>query len=819
MRYQTNPKLQLAFDFVQYTDKNIFLTGRAGTGKTTFLHHLKRHSPKRMVVTAPTGVAAINAAGVTLHSFFQLPFGPQVPGYQITTIKEGQRFAKDKINIIRSMDLLIIDEISMVRADLLDGVDRVLRRFRQRNLPFGGIQLLMIGDLQQLAPVVKEEEWQLLKEHYETPYFFSSQALKNSDYVTIELQEVFRQKDASFVELLNKIRDNQLDKPAIEMLQSRYIPDFPKESEGYIILTTHNYKAKNINVSRLDRLAGKARVFDASVWGNFPEYTFPTDEKLELKTGAQVMFVKNDPGPEKLFYNGKIGKITAISENNVEVLCDGDEKPIVVTPLEWEKTKYTLDKHTQEIKETVEGTFKQLPLKLAWAITIHKSQGLTFEKAVIDAQEAFAHGQVYVALSRCKSLEGLVLSTPIPAQSIRYDKTVDRFTRDFEENQPDKKNLETARRNYENRLIRNLFNFENLQHLLYFAVKLSHEHESSLPENIPEQLHAVARQTKSEITDVGLRFQTQLARLFDSKLFAEENEALQQRIQQAARYFSEKIQLLVTEPLGAIRPETDNQAVRKKIKNTMENLYREINIKSACLKTCHNGFVLKDFIETQAKASIEKLRPEKKAKKKNAETQDNGITRPGLYEKLKQWRNTVVRDTGLPHYMILPLKTMQTLSEKLPTTRDALKATPGIGQKKLEKYGEELLEIISEYCNKENITPPEFEPPEPKAPKTPTRFITLEMWQSGKNLEEIAAQRQLVLSTIEGHMARFVESGEVDIKELLPAEKLQSLSDYFLSTKNPSLTEAKNHLGEQCTFGELRLVLAHLRHTGQLLPK
>ncbi len=819
MTYQTNPQLQLAYDFVQYTGKNIFLTGRAGTGKTTFLHHLKEHSPKRMVVTAPTGVAAINAAGVTLHSFFQLPFGPQIPGYHTAAGKEEQRFARDKINIMRSMELLVIDEISMVRADLLDAVDRVLRRFRHNDLPFGGVQLLMIGDLQQLSPVVKEEEWQLLKGHYETPYFFSSLALKKSDYVTIELLEVFRQKDAAFVELLNKIRDNKLDAAAIETLKSRYDPHFSQKDEGYIILTTHNHKAKTINSSRLSRLKGKEHVFEAVVWGNFPEYTYPTDEKLVLKTGAQVMFVKNDPGPEKLFYNGKIGKITALSEDKAEVLCEGDAHPISVSALEWEKTKYTLDKKTQEIKETVEGTFEQLPLKLAWAITIHKSQGLTFDKAVIDAQEAFAHGQVYVALSRCRSLEGLVLSTPIPAQSIRYDKTIDRFTRLFEENQPDKKALEAARRTYEKQLILNLFDFTKLQHLLYYAVKLTHEHENSLPENTSETLHTIARQTKAEITDVAVRFQNQLGRLFDEKLFAEENENLQQRIKQASRYFLEKTESLVSTPLEAVEPETDNKAVRKKIKNALDNLYREITLKTACLQACTDGFILKNFLAVQAKASIEEPHTTKKAKKKEIAVSNRQLSHPELYKQLKQWRDTVVSDTGLPHYMVLPLKTMQILSETLPVTQDALQAIPGIGQKKLEKYGTGLLKIISDYCAKENITPPVFEPAPPKAakqPKKPTRQITLEMWQSGISMEEIATQRQLALSTIEGHMARFVASGEVEVEKLIPPEKLQTLSDYFLSTKNPSLTEAKNHLGEQCTYGELRLVLAHLRHTGEL---
>ena len=359
-----------------------------------------------MVVVAPTGVAAINAGGVTIHSFFQMSFGPQIPvapdqQRQIAVPADGnvaagiKRFSREKINIMRSLDLLVIDEISMVRADILDGIDEVLRRYKNRFKPFGGVQLLMIGDLQQLAPVVKEDDWAILKPHYDTCFFFSSHALKRSKFMGIELNHIFRQSDQRFIDLLNNVRENRMDTATLQELNRRHIPGFnPEEKEGYITLTTHNYQSQQINDSKLGQLVNKSYRFKAEVQGDFPEYSYPTDPELELKVGAQVMFVKNDISAEKRFYNGKIGKIANIDEETIEVQCPGDYLPIDVEKAEWQNAKYTLNETSQEIDEEVVGTFTQFPLKLAWAITIHKSQGLTFEKAIIDARASFAHGQV-----------------------------------------------------------------------------------------------------------------------------------------------------------------------------------------------------------------------------------------------------------------------------------------------------------------------------------------------------------------------------------------------------------------------------------------
>ncbi len=445
-----NPELQLAFDFIQFTNRNVFLTGKAGTGKTTFLHNLKRSSPKRMIVVAPTGVAAINAGGVTIHSFFQLAFHPHIPTANeqpspVGRSQEGGNFkmSREKVNIMKSLDLLVIDEISMVRADLLDAVDSILRRYKNHLLPFGGVQLLMIGDLQQLAPVVKEEDWEMLGKYYDTAFFFGSLALQQTDYITIELQHVYRQKDLSFITLLNKIRDNQLDSSALQELNKRYDPEFdPDSDEGYITLTTHNAQAQSLNDSRLLKLPGKIQTFKARVKDDFPEYAYPTAFELHLKTGAQVMFVKNDISKDKLYFNGKIGTIVDIDDDVITVQCPEDPDAIPVEKVEWQNMKYTLDDETKEIQETVIGTFTQYPLKLAWAITIHKSQGLTFDKVIIDARAAFAHGQVYVALSRCRTLEGIVLSTPVSQRGIITDPTVSGFVGAIERNHPDQECIE-----------------------------------------------------------------------------------------------------------------------------------------------------------------------------------------------------------------------------------------------------------------------------------------------------------------------------------------------------------------------------------------
>ncbi|NTW34128.1 MAG: AAA family ATPase, partial [Bacteroidetes bacterium] len=520
-----NPQLALAFDFIQYTNKTIFLTGKAGTGKTTFLHNLKNISPKRIVVVAPTGVAAINAGGVTIHSFFQMPFGPYIseelqnlnngiilnPQSSISTQK---KFNREKIHLIKSMDLLIIDEISMVRADMLDGIDEVLRKYKDRSKPFGGVQLLMIGDLHQLSPVIKDDEWNILKKIYDTVYFFSSKALQKTQPICIELKYIYRQSDEYFINILNKIRHKTIDQQTLKELNQRYIPNFsPPDKDGYITLTTHNANALGINQSKLKKINNKSRTYTATVKDDFPAYSYPTELVLELKKDAQVMFVKNDSSHDKLYYNGKIGKITKIGEEIIYVKCPTDDSEIPVGRVEWENVKYSLDPVTKEIKENVVGSFTQYPLKLAWAITIHKSQGLTFEKAIIDANASFAHGQVYVALSRCKSFEGLVLSSPITLNSIKTDNTIADFSSDINNNPPGEQELIESKIKFQQSLLHELFDFKKIQNSFIYFKKILSDNNKIIDTPIINEFSNIETIAINEIYTIADKFKHQLEQL------------------------------------------------------------------------------------------------------------------------------------------------------------------------------------------------------------------------------------------------------------------------------------------------------------------
>ncbi|MDD4848423.1 MAG: AAA family ATPase, partial [Bacteroidales bacterium] len=512
-----NPELDLAFKYLEETGINVFLTGKAGTGKTTFLHHLKQKTPKRMIVLAPTGVAAINAGGVTIHSFFQLPFAPYLPEMfhqQSGEKKVDHQFSKTKINIIRSIDLLVIDEISMVRADLLDAVDDVLRRFRRNSKPFGGVQMLMIGDLQQLTPVVTDEEKELLQRFYPSPFFFDSKALKTINFVSIELKHIYRQQDPKFIDLLNSVRENKISEKTRALLNQRYIPDFePSDEEKFITLTTHNSQAKQINSKKMELLDGKTYTFDAQIIDNFPEYLFPTDEYLELKLKTQVMFVKNDSSALKQYFNGKIGVITDIGDDHLEVTCEGDENPIEVLREEWTNAKYTIDEESKAIVEKVEGRFIQFPLKAAWAITIHKSQGLTFEKAIIDANKAFAHGQVYVALSRCRSLEGMVLTSPISQNSLILDHNIEQFSNEKSLQQPSFQNFLQSAKNYYKELLIEQFDFSIVkENFSFYSYRVNDFFNKIYPEYVTT-VKEVLNKYNETVIPVSERFQKQLERL------------------------------------------------------------------------------------------------------------------------------------------------------------------------------------------------------------------------------------------------------------------------------------------------------------------
>lgn len=691
MEMDINPQLQLAFDFLEYTGTSVFLTGKAGTGKTTFLRELRRRSPKRMVVLAPTGVAAINAGGVTIHSFFQLPFGPYLQE------NPTNKFNKEKVNIIRSMDLLVIDEISMVRADLLDAVSDTLKRYRDRTKPFGGVQLLLIGDLQQLAPVVKEEEWQLLGQSYASPFFFCSRALQELPYIGIELTHVYRQSDERFIGLLNQIRDNRADRATLEALNRRYIPGFrPDDEEGYITLTTHNYQAQQINSRKLQQLDTRPYTYRAETEGTFPEDACPTDRELVLKKGAQVMFVKNDSSPDKRYYNGKIGRITALSAENILVRCGDEREAITVGREEWQNVKYALNEETGEITETVTGVFRQYPLKTAWAITIHKSQGLTFEKAVINAGAAFTHGQVYVALSRCKSLEGLVLSTPLRTESLINDRTVKQYTEEVSQHQPGQEHLRHARREYYLSLLCELVDYSPVLRRLQYAARLFGEHLGRLYPDLTERMRQEREYCHTHLATVGERFKTQLERLVRECDDYEHSPLLRERIAKGVAYFQAQTEARLLPLLDDTRPEIDNKDIRKTIEEALLRLQHEVDLKTALLASAASGFEVKAYLAARSKAMIEKAKTRPKKTPAPTASPDD-IRHPRLYQALRAWRNEEAKRQGLPPYTILQQKALIGIANRLPASAKELLDIPGIGKKVLGHYGAQLLEITDRF--------------------------------------------------------------------------------------------------------------------------
>lgn len=419
-----NFELDVARFIVEKTDMSLFLTGKAGTGKTTFLREVVRYTKKKCIVLAPTGIAAVNAGAMTIHSFFQFGLGPFVQG--VIEPKSDFRINKSKLELIRHLQLLIIDEVSMVRADLMDHIDVELRRIRRNSKPFGGVQLLMIGDLQQLPPIAHGGEDELLRQYYKTLYFFSSSALKSMKYSCIELKNVYRQTDRHFIDILNHARNCTLTSQDISDLNARYIPGFsPKPEDGYIRLMTHNRQVDYVNETEMEKLDSKPYTFEAAVTGTFPEESYPTADSLTLKKGAQVMFIKNDP--ERRFINGTLGEVKSIDKNSIAVRLAESGTVIDVEPMEWQNIRYQFDEESKEISSKQIGRFKQYPLKAAWAITVHKSQGLAFDKAIIDVHAAFSPGQAYVALSRCRTLDGLVLSSPVSASVFMRDNAVDAY--------------------------------------------------------------------------------------------------------------------------------------------------------------------------------------------------------------------------------------------------------------------------------------------------------------------------------------------------------------------------------------------------------
>lgn len=701
----SNNELDLAWNFVNNTNQCIFLTGKAGTGKTTFLHNLKRNSLKRLVVVAPTGVAAINAKGVTIHSFFQMPFGPILLDTDLNNSSGfNRKFGKTKINIIKSMDLLIIDEISMVRADVLDGIDKTLRRFRTRNKVFGGVQVLMIGDLQQLSPVIKDNEWQLLKAYYKTGYFFSSRAYQECSAISIELKHIYRQENPKFIEILNEIRNNTLSQASADELNKRYIQGFkPDPKEGYIALTTHNNRAEQVNSTELEALKSKAYSYAAKLEGKFPEHAFPNQEELKLKVGAQVMFIKNDSSPEKRYFNGKIGKVILLDTDEVVVNCPDDDFNIVTTPEVWENINYTVNSETKAITEDKIGSFTQMPLRLAWAITIHKSQGLTFEKAIIDAQGAFAHGQTYVALSRCKSLEGLVLKNKIDSNQIINDQQVTSFSKTAEAQQPNEQALELARQTFQLDSIREIFDFYEFLYPINRLLDIYYKYRSSLQGNVETPLTTM-KDGIAHLLKISTSFNIQLKQISEIKTLPEESSALQERFKKAQNYFRNETEKYIVSTLKTLNFSTDNKSIDSDLIKNLDLIEELLAIKLSYFNGFKDGFSTKAFLELRAKSIfLSKDKP-----KKTRKSVIDGTVNIELFELLRELRNDLAKEKDLIHYQIFTQKALYEICEVLPITKKQLLDINGFGKVRVEKYGSQILEVIAAYCEENDIETDDF---------------------------------------------------------------------------------------------------------------
>jgi len=700
---QENTQLRLAREFIEDTGVNLFLTGKAGTGKTTFLRNLCRESNKRIVVAAPTGIAAVNAGGVTLHSLLQLPFGAYIPGVTVPD-RRHDRFSRAKLRLLRAMDLLVIDEVSMVRADLLDAVDATLRRHRDHDRPFGGVQLLLIGDLGQLAPVVTDDEARLLRDVYKSPYFFESKALQRAGYRIIELQKVYRQADPTFIGILNRIRSGRADTDVLDALNSRYMPGFkPPHDAGYIRLTTHNRLARAVNDRELAALAAPSRTFTARITGDFPGTAYPADAGLQLKTGAQVMFIKNDTEIPRRYYNGMIGRVIAMTDDTVRVRPADPELPVItVRAAQWSNNVYELNDASGQIEQKSVGTFSQIPLRTAWAITIHKSQGLTFDHAIIDASAAFAHGQTYVALSRCRTLGGIVLDHPLTMAAVIPDDTLDNYITASAALRPQAQDLAGARRAYTLTLLNEMFDFTPLAAALESAYRAVSDAFGRRQPEIVGQYRDASLSFPGEYQDVARRFAPQY-----TAMATDDAPALGARINAAAKYYASKLSVL-RDILRHTAADRENTTAAHRLATALDEFNLHLTVKQAVMDAMsHMPFTADLYLRTKSDACNAALHPGQARRQRTPMTRTAAtdrqqphadgpeITNPELYQALLDWRRAESARTGKPAYVIFSNQTLRNIAAARPRTIGQLRDIPGIGPAKIAAYATPILAITA----------------------------------------------------------------------------------------------------------------------------
>ncbi|MBA3900547.1 MAG: helix-turn-helix domain-containing protein [Bacteroidetes bacterium] len=742
---EENNAAALASKFINQTTRHIFLTGKAGTGKTTFLRYITAHTHKKAVIAAPTGIAAINAGGVTLHSLFQLPFGAFVPSkdknsevsnYQkinnpYSLIKDLQ-IRGNKRRLIQEIELLIIDEVSMLRADLLDAIDTVLRTIRrQQNVPFGGVQVLFIGDLLQLPPVVKDFEWQVLRNYYKSAHFFEAQALQQNKPLYIELEKIYRQSDDTFISVLNHLRDNKITKDDIDLLNKYYKPNFKSDSgENIIYLTTHNQKADRINGEELKNLKGNSFSYKAEVTGEFNEHAYPVEETLELKIGAQVMFIKNDLSGKQAYFNGKIGKISEIGKDAILVAFDDGSQNVLVEKYLWENKRFTINEITNEVEEKAVGKFLHYPIKLAWAITVHKSQGLTFKKAIIDVGAAFAPGQVYVALSRLTSLDGLVLTSPINYESITEDVAITQFSAIKNKPEALEELLETERGRYVKDFTISCFGFS---HLLYHLQRHIDSYTKNEKKSAKQKFESFARDLRNEFEETKAladKFTNQLNNLFYAQ--PTDFDKVYERLKSAKAYFTPII-----------------KGYNEKIQKHIERVKLEKKVKS----------YLNELLELDA--MFFKILQ--------------------MMERADALLNSTINKTEL-------------------TKKDVLGEALKNGR--LEQV-EHVLEEILKPARKKS------DPPKPKLPKGHSKIESLNLYKTGKSIEEIAKERSMSPVTIEGHLAECVGEGAINALDFVSQEKIGHIVTVSKKLETTLFGPIKQALGDEYTYSDIKFAMAH----------
>lgn len=819
----TNTLFQLAAALINQSNRSIFLTGKAGTGKTTFLKYIRENCPKQMAVVAPTGVAAINAGGVTIHSFFQLPlspFTPDAPGRH--SLISRLRINADKRKLFQQLELLIIDEISMVRCDTIDAVDTILRHIRKKPLlRFGGVQVLFIGDMFQLPPVIKEAEWGILSEFYNNPYFFSGKVIEEEPPLYIEFDKIYRQTEERFISLLNQVRNNELDEEGRFLLDSCFQPLFRRtKQDGYIILTTHNETAREINSQELGGLNSPVFSYEADVENEFPENAYPADKTIYLKVGAQVMFVRNDMDKSKRYFNGKIGIVTKLETDKIIVHCENETDEIEVKKEKWENIRYTLNKSTRVMEENTLGSFTQFPLRLAWAITIHKSQGLTFQKAIIDAGKSFVAGQVYVALSRCTSLEGMVLKSRVTTNSLFTDPRIVQFSKSISSSYQLQNELAEAKRSYQLTILITTFDFSNAVSYLQELNEYFYENQSSFSPETVSFLETLSEKL-TLLQQTALKFQVWLQNQFRQAASEDFVSMVQERILKAAGHFTNEIKQIVDFILSSPAV-TDSRMQAKEYNDQLKDVFAELSLKKFLMQAFSGRIDTEAWHKMKRSFTVPAFTVNAYA---IASQQKQQSPHPILHQQLRKLRDSICVKKNLPIYIVAASKTIDEMAMYLPQNLVELRKISGFGDAKIEQYGQQFLDIIAEYCKDRNLSSsiseksPKRERKEKsgeKKQKVDTKAESFHLYKEGKAIIEIAKERGLAIQTIEGHLAHYITLGEIDINELISTEKLALITPVLKDFSGGPITPVKEQLGNDISFGEIRLAIAWLKYKNKI---